>query len=510
MTTLNVVDANTGQIVSVDTDSPTGNLYVVDANTGELVSIDLSGPTGTLNIIDANTGDIVEVDYDNPVAVFHVSDPNTGEIIEIDLSNPTGTIFCIDANTGNFVEIDLSTAKFIFANGVSIPLAGDTTAPTVTITCAQSSPTGAATLNMTFTLSELSTDFTIASITVGNGSAGNFAGSGTSYTCDVTPTAAGTVTVEVLAGAFTDAAGNSNTASNQLSITVTLPFLDEFTRTNGDLANGWAYTAGKWTVASNRAVGTPGLGSELITNGDFASDTWWSKGTGWTIAAGVASKAPGTLSALNRGSALPLGFVQVTMTVLNFVAGTIRPFLWPDWGVAAKAANGTYTVAGRTVSTSAYFEADAAANLSVDNISAKAIPTADVFCTRDFLVANINISSPIIHVNDSINGLVMCLDSTSNPQNYIYAYLDLAFDRIAMYKCVGGVHTQLIHSGITYVADRILRIAKNGTTVKLFYNEIQIGADQTVSDVGVKDNTRHGMFSTSGNNSMASFSANPT
>ena len=33
----------------------------------------------------------------------------------------------------------------------------------------------------------------------------------------------------------------------------------------------------------------PSLGSELVTNGDFATDTDWTKGTGWTISGGVAT-----------------------------------------------------------------------------------------------------------------------------------------------------------------------------------------------------------------------------
>jgi hypothetical protein len=71
---------------------------------------------------------------------------------------------------------------------------------------------------MTFTLSEASTDFAIGDITVGNGTAGNFAGSGTSYTCDVTPTEAGNVTVDIAGDSFHDAAGNGNTAAEQFVI----------------------------------------------------------------------------------------------------------------------------------------------------------------------------------------------------------------------------------------------------------------------------------------------------
>lgn len=75
--------------------------------------------------------------------------------------------------------------------------------------------TGAFTV--TATLSEASTDFTDASLTLTNCTVG-IAGSGTSYTITVTPTADGTASVLAKVGGFHDAAGNANTeASNTIS-----------------------------------------------------------------------------------------------------------------------------------------------------------------------------------------------------------------------------------------------------------------------------------------------------
>lgn len=107
----------------------------------------------------------------------------------------------------------------------------DTTPPTVTIASTESSPSFVNPIPLTFTLSEVSVDFAIGDITVGaGGSIGNFAGAGTSYTADLTITTAGaTVTVNIAANAFHDAAGNGNTAATQFSITSGLMLKDEFT-----------------------------------------------------------------------------------------------------------------------------------------------------------------------------------------------------------------------------------------------------------------------------------------
>lgn len=106
----------------------------------------------------------------------------------------------------------------------SVAGASDTTPPTVTITSTASIITAAA-FTCTFTLSEVATDFVLGDITVGNGTAGAFAGAGISYTAVITPTGTGNVTVNVAAGSFHDAAGNANLAATQFLILYVAPAL---------------------------------------------------------------------------------------------------------------------------------------------------------------------------------------------------------------------------------------------------------------------------------------------
>jgi hypothetical protein len=92
--------------------------------------------------------------------------------------------------------------------------------------------------------------------------------------------------------------------------------------------------------------------SSFITNGDFATDTIWTKGAGWTIAAGVAT-ATGAISTdisqtanatINQGQSY-----NVTYTITRS-AGTITPNVGGATGVA-RSASGTYTetiIAGST------------------------------------------------------------------------------------------------------------------------------------------------------------------
>lgn len=94
----------------------------------------------------------------------------------------------------------------------------DGTRPTVALSTPATSPTNAG-FAVTATFSKSVTGFALGDVTVGNGSASNLRGSGTTYTFDVTPSADGAVTVDVPAGGASDSAGNTNTAATQLSLT---------------------------------------------------------------------------------------------------------------------------------------------------------------------------------------------------------------------------------------------------------------------------------------------------
>jgi hypothetical protein len=93
---------------------------------------------------------------------------------------------------------------------------GDMTPPTVVITDSEPGATATGDVTFNFTFSEdVGTSFTAASVTVTGGTKGAFTRtSATFYTLVVSPTpaTAGTINVSVAAGAFTDLAGNGNTA----------------------------------------------------------------------------------------------------------------------------------------------------------------------------------------------------------------------------------------------------------------------------------------------------------
>jgi hypothetical protein len=92
-----------------------------------------------------------------------------------------------------------------------------------------------------------------------------------------------------------------------------------------------------------RARGAPGvftLGAELVTNGTFDTDTNWTKGTGWAIAAGEASKASGSVTYLQQTLPITLGNLYMFGVSINSATGAQPQFISGSSGGLTTFGNG--------------------------------------------------------------------------------------------------------------------------------------------------------------------------
>ena len=189
----------------------------------------------------------------------------------------------------------------------------DTTSPTITITAAEGSSgfiSNDASISLTFTLSESTSDFTYEDVPVtgvetpgllstsseftsdftssyvtiiGGGTLSSFTGSGTTYTATLTPSTEGLQSIKVASGVYTDAAGNVNVESNTFewtydttSPTITLTAAEG---SSGFISNDASISL-TFTLSESTSdftyedvpvtgVETPGL---LSTSSEFTSD----------------------------------------------------------------------------------------------------------------------------------------------------------------------------------------------------------------------------------------------
>lgn len=194
----------------------------------------------------------------------------------------------VGLNAGSLAE-DIYLAEI-----VPIARGGDTTGPTVSIS-GPSSPSATLPISLIITFSKSVSDFVVGDLTLGGPcTAANFAGSGTTYTVDITPSSPnGPVTVNIAANVAHDAAGNGNSAATQYACTSSAyTIADEFTtdRAAGAINGTNAEpTGGARTVTDTNSIMTIS-GGALVYNGSPAGND----GIGW-FATAISRSAGKTL-----------------------------------------------------------------------------------------------------------------------------------------------------------------------------------------------------------------------
>jgi hypothetical protein len=129
-------------------------------------------------------------------------------------------------------------------------------------------------------------------------------------------------------------------------------------------------------VGQNGLIQTVGFfGNEEITNGDFATDTDWTKGTGWTISGGSAN-ASATTGQLYQATTTTINTqYKIEYTISNYVSGTYN-FLLRGVSTSAFSGNGTFTVyltSGSGGNANFIIDGVSAFTGSIDNISVKEV-----------------------------------------------------------------------------------------------------------------------------------------
>ena len=210
----------------------------------------------------------------------------------------------------------------------------DTTSPTVAITStttgvSDGSTTSDATINLTFTTSESTTDFVVGDITPGNGTLTDFTGSGTSYTATFTPTGQGACTIDVAGNTFTDGASNNNAAAAQFNWTFdnVAPTVTSVTSTKAD-GSYKVETLIPITVTFSEAVNVTGTPQITLETGGTDAVVDYSSGTttntltfNYTVAAGHNSSdleyVATTSLALNSGTIKDTALNVATLTLAS-------------------------------------------------------------------------------------------------------------------------------------------------------------------------------------------------
>ena len=120
----------------------------------------------------------------------------------------------------------------------------------------------------------------------------------------------------------------------------------------------------------------------MVTNGNFATDSGWNKGTGWTISGGTANaNTVGNYINLRTNSNIiePGKIYDVSFDVSNYTQGSVRLSFIQSVATTQVSANGTYTarlVASSVGSSQVYIQGINSFIGSIDNVSVKEVTIA--------------------------------------------------------------------------------------------------------------------------------------
>jgi len=312
-----------------------------------------------------------------------------------------------------------------------------------------------------------------------------------------------------------------------------LPFTDDFS------ASKPQWRGATWSVAGGVSSNTPALNAaNQITNGDMELDdaTWVFSGTPTTNERSSTQAHAGTYS---RHVVVDAAFegIQGQRTRVTDVwyqhsawvfGNNTKLILDVKYRTSAYYALTTGGTAGQTIPASwtelictqwdqnalsaSDYRRNISANLSttadfyIDDIATIPLTLSELFRTLPPTRKCVTAQAVISAIKFGCQaGLVINLDSETNPKYFILGYIDNA--SAFLMKCINGTFTQLATATITYGAAKVLKLvqANDGVTYQLWYDGVQIGADQTVNDPALNNNTIHGLFSTQPGNSLDSY-----
>jgi len=309
---------------------------------------------------------------------------------------------------------------------------------------------------------------------------------------------------------------------------------DTFTRADGAIGNSettgpdsqttpsLAWTGG--AISSNKNVITPTLGSELwdADAAAFTSGTY-----AWVVR--------GSNTIANVGNTLQTTYVNDSLGSQNWFSNTydlssdLTIGNWYGFSVDASINTGSANLeisAGPVVSapiTSAtpvsipmtFRSTHATGNYIIgknfsageittyDNLSLKPLTLSSLFSSVSTSDADVIADANVTLTAGTQAGLVLNLDSTSSPANFIIVYHDGTSVKVD--EAVAGVYTNKQSTTVALGAGA-LRVIREGTKLRVYLNNALVGAELTMT---ANTNTKHGLFSTYSGNSFDDFTLWP-
>ena len=306
----------------------------------------------------------------------------TERIVDLDIDGPW-TVSAADIDDDG--DMDVIGTGYLADDVVWYEFA-DVTAPTMTITAhngssaiVDGSSTNDGTLAITFTSSEITNNFVAGDITVSGGSISDFSATGSYvYTATFTPTSSGATTIDVTANAFTDQAGNNNTAVGQFN---------------------WTYDGIVPTMTITASDGTNVVTDGATTNNGLLYLTFTSSEPTTDFVSGDISTTGGTISNFASSSST-VYFATFTPAAKGATTIDVSTNKFTDavenGNTAANQFNWTYDGDGPTMIITAASGSDAIGDGSTTNDASLTLTFTSSEATSNFSAGDVSVSGGAI------------------------------------------------------------------------------------------------------------------
>jgi hypothetical protein len=270
------------------------------------------------------------------------------------------------------------------------------------------------------------------------------------------------------------------------------------------------------------------VGSELVTNGNFAAwtgddpDSWAlnaAEDANNYITQSPAGKAHihtdatgGVFSQLGQGILTSGDWYSVSAAVSSFTSGQYKLMDGTGYIVAELNTDGVATGTFCAADVDFRIDKNPYGVLTLDDVSCKKLTLFTLFrYPKPISVYSASVSANVeMRDANTQAGIVLSVDDVATPANFVLCYIknnDLTY-KLNLFEYVAGVRTALISSAaITYVAGATLTVAKDRSDkCRVYYNGVQVGTEQTLT---ANTGGRHGIFSTSSGNILINFEIIP-
>lgn len=302
----------------------------------------------------------------------------------------------------------------------------------------------------------------------------------------------------------------------------------------GGGGDGITWTGSGWSATDGKASNTPIVGSDLATDGGLEAWNSATDLTNWTEQIAGSSTINLEASDVHGGTAAARfdidssnSVAKISQTISNSIGDWLLVRLWAKSSVNGKIIqvdenSGSNQGPALTLTTT-YQQfvtliratkantdigikrsAGGSSSIYIDDIEIKVATITSLLASAPAADDDVMVTASVERVAGSLAGLLIALDSAATPANFIVVFLDgTGYVRVA--KVVAGVYTPLASTAVTYVAGAKLRASKRGSALRVFYNGALVGSELTISDVGIVNNTRHGLISTDASNAFDNF-----